>query len=70
LIYLDLIDISRPKLIYLDLIDIFRPKLVEGLILFNCNITSAGWVEWAYHKMNIKVILFLSNYYFLIHFIN
>ncbi|XP_023330190.1 protein NDRG3 [Eurytemora carolleeae] len=31
-----------------------RPKLVEGLILFNCNITSAGWVEWAYHKMNMK----------------
>jgi len=31
-----------------------RPKLVEGLVLFNCSSSSSGWVEWAYHKVNIQ----------------
>ena len=33
-----------------------RPKLVEGLILVNCDSQKAGWVEWGYHKVNIKNI--------------
>jgi len=31
-----------------------RPKLVEGLILINCDIQSAGWLEWGYHKVTMK----------------
>jgi len=31
-----------------------RPKLVEGLILVNCDLQSAGWLEWGYHKVNMK----------------
>jgi len=31
-----------------------RPKLVEGLVLLNCSSGSSGWVEWAYHKVNIQ----------------
>jgi len=31
-----------------------RPKLVEGLILINCDIQSAGWLEWGYHKVSMK----------------
>ena len=32
-----------------------RPKLVDGMVLINCNSASSGWLEWAYHKMNMKV---------------
>jgi len=31
-----------------------RPKLVDGLILMNCTVSSAGWLEWAYNKINVK----------------
>ena len=31
-----------------------RPKLVEGLILINCDIQGAGWLEWGYHKVSMK----------------
>ena len=31
-----------------------RPKLVDGLILINCDSQKAGWVEWGYHKVNMK----------------
>ncbi|XP_059088121.1 protein NDRG3-like isoform X2 [Tigriopus californicus] len=31
-----------------------RPTMVDGLILINCNSQSAGWLEWVYHKVNIK----------------
>ena len=31
-----------------------RPKLVEGLILINCDIQKAGWLEWGYHKVSMK----------------
>ena len=31
-----------------------RPTMVDGLILVNCNSQSAGWLEWVYHKVNIK----------------
>jgi len=31
-----------------------RPKLVEGLILINCDIQKAGWLEWSYHKVSMK----------------
>jgi pimeloyl-ACP methyl ester carboxylesterase len=33
-----------------------RPKLVDGLILINCDSQKAGWVEWGYHKVNMKNI--------------
>ena len=33
-----------------------RPKMVDGLILINCNSQTSSWMEWAYHKMNIKNI--------------
>ncbi len=25
------------------------------MVLINCNSSSSGWLEWAYHKMNMKV---------------
>ena len=28
--------------------------MIDGLILINCNSQNAGWVEWVYHKVNIK----------------
>ena len=31
-----------------------RPTMIDGLILINCNSQNAGWVEWVYHKVNIK----------------
>jgi pimeloyl-ACP methyl ester carboxylesterase len=31
-----------------------RPTMVEGLVLVNCNSQTAGWLEWVYHKVNIK----------------
>ena len=31
-----------------------RPTMIDGLILINCNSQSAGWLEWVYHKVNIK----------------
>eukprot|EP00096_Caligus_rogercresseyi_P014837 TRINITY_DN7318_c0_g1_i1.p1 TRINITY_DN7318_c0_g1~~TRINITY_DN7318_c0_g1_i1.p1 ORF type:complete len:464 (-),score=95.73 TRINITY_DN7318_c0_g1_i1:645-2036(-) len=31
-----------------------RPTMVDGLILINCNSQNAGWLEWVYHKVNIK----------------
>lgn len=31
-----------------------RPTMIDGLILVNCNSQSAGWLEWVYHKVNIK----------------
>ena len=31
-----------------------RPRLVDGLILINCDSQKAGWVEWGYHKVNMK----------------
>ena len=31
-----------------------RPTMVDGLILVNCNSGTAGWLEWVYHKVNIK----------------
>jgi len=31
-----------------------RPKLVEGLVLLNCSSSSSGWLEWAYHKVNLQ----------------
>lgn len=31
-----------------------RPTMVDGLILVNCSSQSAGWLEWVYHKVNIK----------------
>jgi len=31
-----------------------RPKLVEGVVLINCDLQSAGWLEWGYHKVNMK----------------
>jgi len=31
-----------------------RPTMVDGLILINCSSQTAGWVEWMYHKVNIK----------------
>lgn len=31
-----------------------RPKLVDGMVLINCTSSSSGWLEWAYHKMNMK----------------
>ena len=31
-----------------------RPKLIEGVILINCDLQSAGWLEWGYHKVNMK----------------
>jgi len=31
-----------------------RPKLVEGVILINCDLQSAGWLEWGYHKVSMK----------------
>jgi len=34
-----------------------RPKLVEGLILLNSTVSTASWVEWAYHKKNLKSLL-------------
>jgi len=33
-----------------------RPKFIDGLILINCDISSAGWSEWAYSKLNLKNI--------------
>jgi hypothetical protein len=39
---------------------IFRPKLVDGMVLLNCNSSSSGWLEWAYHKMNMKVSQLLN----------
>ena len=29
------------------------PKLVDGLIILNTTSSSSGWVEWAYHKVNL-----------------
>ena len=31
-----------------------RPTMIDGLVLINCNSQNAGWVEWVYHKVNIK----------------
>ena len=31
-----------------------RPTMVDGLILVNGMAQSAGWMEWVYHKVNIK----------------
>lgn len=31
-----------------------RPRLVDGLILVNCGSQTSGWLDWAYHKINIK----------------
>ena len=31
-----------------------RPKLVEGLVLFNTDNQSAGWIEWGKNLVNIK----------------
>lgn len=31
-----------------------RPKFVNGLILINCDISAASWVEWAYQKIMFK----------------
>jgi len=31
-----------------------RPTMVDGLVLVNCNSQTAGWMEWVYHKVNIK----------------
>jgi len=31
-----------------------RPKLVDGMVLVNCDSQKAGWVEWGYHKVNMK----------------
>ena len=33
-----------------------RPKLVEGLILFNGDNQSAGWMEWGKNVVNIKYL--------------
>jgi hypothetical protein len=30
------------------------------MVLLNCNISSSGWLEWAYHKMNMKVSQLLN----------
>ena len=40
----------------------FRPKFIDGLILINCDISSAGWSEWAYSKLNLKVRIVLINF--------
>uniref|UniRef100_A0A914WLJ7 Protein NDRG3 n=1 Tax=Plectus sambesii TaxID=2011161 RepID=A0A914WLJ7_9BILA len=29
-----------------------NPKKVDGLILINCVVTAAGWIEWGYQKVN------------------
>jgi len=31
-----------------------RPKMIDGLIVINCDSQKAGWVEWGYHKVNMK----------------
>ena len=28
--------------------------MVDGLVLINCTSQTAGWLEWVYHKVNIK----------------
>ena len=33
-----------------------RQKLIDGLIVINCNSQTSGWMEWAYHKVNMKAI--------------
>ena len=38
-----------------------RPTMVDGLILVNCNSNTAGWIEWVYHKVNIKSLKKLTN---------
>lgn len=31
-------------------------NLVDGLIVVNCNSQTSGWMEWAYHKVNMKAL--------------
>jgi hypothetical protein len=31
------------------------------MVLLNCNSSSSGWLEWAYHKMNMKVSKLLNS---------
>jgi len=31
-----------------------RPKLVEGVIIINGDLGSAGWLEWGYHKLTMN----------------
>ena len=38
-----------------------RPTMVDGLVLVNCNSTASGWLEWVYHKVNIKSLKKLTN---------
>jgi len=33
-----------------------RPTMVDGLALINCNSQTAGWMEWVYHKVNLKAM--------------
>jgi len=33
-----------------------RQTLIDGLIVINCNSQTSGWMEWAYHKVNMKAI--------------
>jgi len=33
-----------------------KPKLIDGLIVINCNSQTSGWMEWAYHKVNMKAL--------------
>ena len=28
--------------------------MVDGLVAVNCSSQAAGWVEWVYHKVNVK----------------
>ncbi|KJH41326.1 Ndr family protein [Dictyocaulus viviparus] len=35
---------------------LLNQRRLDALILVNCAATTAGWIEWAYHKMNIRYL--------------
>jgi len=31
---------------------LIHPNVIDGLILINCSVTQAGWLEWIYHRVS------------------